>query len=94
MLTGSLDSIGGMAKSAADLSFLTELLLSTSGAHLKHGVSSILATEWQDLKIGFVDPELWQLPASLLQPSESYRQQTVGVSILIKCWKDRQLICT
>lgn len=66
MLTASLDSIGGMAKSAADLSFLTELLLSNSGAHLRKNVPSILATTWRDLKVGFVDPELWQLPTSLL----------------------------
>lgn len=77
MLTKSLDSIGGMAKSVDDLVDLTEILLSSEASSPKKELSNTSNLKWEDLAIGFVDPELWRLPTGLLEPTEKYKEQTL-----------------
>ena len=77
MLTKSLDSIGGMAKSVNDLVDLTEILLSSVPSAPRRDLANASKLQWEDLTIGFVDPELWRLPRGLLEPTENYKEQTV-----------------
>lgn len=70
-VTKTLDSIGGMAKCSADLAILTRILLSTSPAyHAAQDLESVHKMQFKDFTIGFVDPEVWRLPNSLLDPTE------------------------
>jgi Asp-tRNA(Asn)/Glu-tRNA(Gln) amidotransferase A subunit family amidase len=78
-LTKALDSIGGMAKCSADLTILTRILLSTAPAdHATQDLESVHKMQFKDFTIGFVDPEVWRLPSSLLDPTEEYKKQTVS----------------
>lgn len=77
MLTKSLDSIGGMAKSANDLVGLTEILLSSKPSAPRRDLVNTSNFKWDDLTVGFVDPELLRLPTRLLEPTGVYNEQTV-----------------
>lgn len=80
-LTKTSDSIGGMAKCSADLTILTRILLSTSPAdHAHPDLENVQKMQFKDFTIGFVDPEVWRLPNSLLDPTEEYKKQTVSAS--------------
>lgn len=80
-LTKTLDIIGEMAKCSADLTILTRILLSTAAAdHAAQHLENIHKMQFKDFTIGFVDPEAWRLPKSLLDPTEEYKKQIVSSS--------------
>jgi hypothetical protein len=56
----------GMARSAEDLALLTEIIMDPSArAKLpENGYRGFMTGSWQGLRIGFLDSELWRLPAS------------------------------
>lgn len=65
------DAIGGFAKTVRDLTDLLEVLTDKK-LHLK---SSEL---WRDIRIGFVDPTLWQPTEIAVEPNVEFTKQTVG----------------
>ena len=78
-LTNAFDTLGGMAKSVADLAALTEMLFSTLPERepASWSLKASLAKEFQKMRLGFVDIDKWQLPKSILEPDDSYLQQRV-----------------
>ncbi|KAI0433439.1 putative amidase [Xylaria sp. FL1042] len=76
MLTETMDSLGGLAKCVDDLALLTERLMSTSDGP-KLNITSF-DKKFSRFRIGFLDPNIWKLPTSLLEPTESYTRQTIN----------------
>ncbi|KAK5654732.1 hypothetical protein OQA88_7057 [Cercophora sp. LCS_1] len=65
-LTDFFDSPGPMAKSAADVTALTEVLLGG-----KYDVNS----SWQGLSVGFVDPGVWKMAEAMCRQFEGTAEQ-------------------
>jgi len=40
-------------------------------------VSGSLKTSWEGLRVGFVDPVIWQMGPSEIKPNEDFSQQSV-----------------
>jgi hypothetical protein len=70
-----------MAKSAADLIALTEMLFLSVPSGPLSGVdlSNAMPKAWTDLTLGFVDIDAWQLPRTLLDADDSYLAQRVRI---------------
>ncbi|KAJ5633528.1 amidase signature enzyme [Penicillium herquei] len=66
LIAPTFESIGGMAKTTADLAAL---------------IAIILEATWDSLTVGFVDPTKWQLPKELLTSDEDYTLQVVGTQM-------------
>ncbi|CAH0023746.1 unnamed protein product, partial [Clonostachys rhizophaga] len=66
-LSHHFDAIGGMAKSVTDLALITELLHTDQVRSTlpKDSYLSILSKDFENLKVGFLDPILWHLPEGL-----------------------------
>ncbi|PKK50858.1 hypothetical protein CI102_4196 [Trichoderma harzianum] len=60
----SLDSVGAMARSPADLAMVIEMLQETGPNHDER-LSQLMTQKWNGLRIGFVDEKIWKLPESL-----------------------------
>jgi len=71
------DSLGAMAKSASDLAILTEMLLNEKARTElpSDGYLSFMQTDFEGLKIGFVDPEEWHWPEALQPQHDGSGQQ-------------------
>lgn len=69
-ITDVFDSIGGMAKSPKDLAHLIGVLQSKD-------FTTSLSTSWEGLKVGFVDPKLWQPATFVVEPVEEFTEQSV-----------------
>jgi amidase len=67
----AFDSHGAMARTPRDLSDITGILM--GGMNF----SSSLRGSWNRLRIGFVDPNIWQ-PTSFVDPHEGFKNQTVS----------------
>lgn len=65
----AFSSLGGMAKSVKDLAELLKLIQGTD-------YSSFLTNSWEGIRIGVVDPDLWQPADFVVEPNEEYRAQT------------------
>lgn len=78
------DSLGAMAKSASDLAILTEMLLNEKARTElpSDGYLSFMQTDFEGLKIGFVDPEEWHWPEALQPQHDGSGQQMVRHSDL------------
>lgn len=70
-LTSVLDSIGGMAKTPEDLAHLMGVLQSKD-------YTAFLVSSWSGLKVGFVDPKLWQPADFVVESIESFTEQSVS----------------
>ena len=68
-------SLGGLAKSPRDLANVMSILIGGKD------FSSFLTPTWQGLRIGFVDPDLWQPAPFVVEPNEGFRKQSVRVSL-------------
>ncbi|KGO70257.1 Amidase [Penicillium italicum] len=73
LITPTFESIGGMAKTAADLADLIAVILEAS--NIPRNLPETLLTTWDNLTLGFVDPTKWQLPKELLTSDEDYTFQ-------------------
>ncbi|UKZ92115.1 uncharacterized protein TrAFT101_007083 [Trichoderma asperellum] len=60
----SLDSVGAMARSPADLAVVIEMLQATGPNHDER-LSQLMTQKWDGLRIGFVDEKVWKLPEGL-----------------------------
>lgn len=68
-LTDFFDSPGPMAKSAADLLLLMEILLGRN----YDGVGP----SWEGLSVGFLDPDVWKTGEAMCKQHEGTAEQTV-----------------
>ncbi|PNP44257.1 hypothetical protein TGAMA5MH_03863 [Trichoderma gamsii] len=63
-VTKSLDSVGAMARSPADLAVVMKML-QAKGPGYGGGLSQLMTQKWYGLRIGFVDENVWKLPETL-----------------------------
>ena len=77
-MTDFFDSPGPMAKSAADIRFLSEILLSRRFDSPKFG-------SWEGLSVGFLDPKLWSMSSDLCTQFEGIAEQMVRPMFIKKC---------
>ncbi|PVH76796.1 amidase signature enzyme [Cadophora sp. DSE1049] len=78
VISRAFDTLGGMAKSVQDLSYLIEYIQDDSA---KSGLPDM---SWAPLRLGFVKPEDWFLPASLVKPdagAETQMKTAIGAAI-------------
>ena len=70
-ISPAFDSVGGLAKTPEDLANVMSILQGQReyGAYLKGS--------WEGLRVGFVDPNLWQAADLVVEPNEDFRKQTV-----------------
>ncbi|KAJ4295247.1 hypothetical protein N0V90_007258 [Kalmusia sp. IMI 367209] len=69
-ITDVLDSIGGMAKTATDLANLFGVLQ-------EKDYTGSLNSSCEGIKLGFVDPELWQPASFVVEPVPEFTEQTL-----------------
>lgn len=62
------DSAGGMAKSAADLTALTEVLTGETFFEDDNG---------KELRVGFVDPKTWKLDEAMAKTTDEIQEEMV-----------------
>lgn len=67
----AFDSHGGMAKTPDDLAEIMGLLM--NGKDFKSSLNS----SWDGIRVGFVDPTLWQPASFVVEDNEEFRIQTV-----------------
>lgn len=64
-LSRSFDAVGGMAKSASDLTFLMDAVMEPVGKELEHTPLRYrlfqVRSQWSGLRCGFVDPAIWKV---------------------------------
>lgn len=66
-------SCGPMAKSVKDLANLMTILMDSH-----QDFSMNVQQSWKGLRIGFVDPDLWQPAPFVVEPNEDFKAQTVS----------------
>lgn len=78
-LSSRFDAVGAMSKSVADLTVVTELLLTDRVRTTlpTDGYTSNLTKTFKGLKIGFLDPKEWYLPERLCPQIPSVAQELV-----------------
>ncbi|KAJ9165614.1 Amidase family protein [Coniochaeta hoffmannii] len=65
------DSAGPMAKSAADLAILLDVLVDAAKPTVpKGGYTAAVTTSWKGLRIGTLDPDAWMFSEELRKPVE------------------------
>ncbi|TFB01466.1 hypothetical protein CCMA1212_006409 [Trichoderma ghanense] len=69
-MTDFFDSAGPMAKSAADVRTMTEILLQRTFNSDKFGT-------WEGLCVGFLDPRLWKMAEAMCPPHEGTTEQMI-----------------
>ena len=74
-LSTSFDVIGPMAKSASDLANLLNILVEDEAADYP----KFLTRSFADLKLGFVDPDIWRFPDSYSHSVEGVQEQMVSI---------------
>ena len=70
-ITAVLDTVGGMAKSPADLAHLFEILQTRD-------YKDSLNASWAGVKVGFVNPRLWQPASFVVEPVAEFTEQAVS----------------
>lgn len=70
----SLDSVGAMARSPADLAVVMEMLQATGPSH-DENLSQLMVRKWDGLRIGFVDEKIWELPEALCKHDDEALSQ-------------------
>jgi len=89
-VSSTFDTVGGMARSVRDLATLTEIVLDPPARAKipEDGYLSYLTANWEGLRLGFLDPEIWKLPDSLCEPNESALTQMVRfLTIAPAAWR-------
>lgn len=71
-MTEFFDSYGPMAKSPADLVSLLEIILGRSFQEERS-----LSDKWDDLTVGFVDPNVWKLSPDMCKQKDGTLEQMV-----------------
>lgn len=73
------DVVGSMAKTVEDVATLLAYTLDKEPRSKlpEDGYQSALVKEWTGISVGFVDPDHWRLPGTLVKPDEDVLRQTV-----------------
>jgi amidase len=74
----TFDSIGVMTKCVQDLANVLDVIVGRSRTAIpKGGYTSDLDVGWENLRVGFLDPEKWFLPAFAAKPNPKAQEQIV-----------------
>lgn len=75
------DAVGGMAKSVIDLAVITDSLLEPKSreSYKSEKFVDCLPKTFRGLKIGFLDPRVWQYPSALVKKIEEVDRQIVSL---------------
>jgi amidase len=71
----TFDSLGPMAMTAEDLELLVDIILERKGPESEHLKKAVPVQK--GLKVGFVDPRIWNLDESMIRPIEGAPEQMV-----------------
>lgn len=76
----TFDTVGSMAKTVQDVANLVQRTLSDVARSKlpTNGYQDHLVKGWEGIRVGFVDPDKWRLPETLVKPDEGVLSQTVG----------------
>ena len=77
-ISAAFDSVGGLAKTPEDLANVMSIL------QVQKEYSPYLIGSWKGLRVGFVDPNLWQPADFVVEPNEAFHQQSVRKSPQLK----------
>lgn len=78
-MTEFFDSPGPMAKSAADVHVLTEILLGRK-------FDLLVETDiWNGVEVGFLDPKVWKMADDFCTQFEGTAKQMVCIHIMTMC---------
>lgn len=77
-LSTSFDVIGPMAKSAGDLANLLNVIVKNETANYPE----FLTKSFANLRLGFVDPDIWRFPDAYSHPIDGVRDQMVSIASL------------
>lgn len=80
-MTEFFDSPGPMAKSAADVRVLTEILLGRKFNLPAESESNI----WEGIEVGFLDPKVWKMADDFCTQFEGTAEQMVCLHIMTMC---------
>ena len=88
-ISPAFDSVGGLAKTCKDLANVRSILQGQEDYHL------YLIDSWKGLRVGFVDPNLWQPADLVVEPNEGFREQTVRrfPHLKLLCANNNQVRC-
>jgi amidase len=78
-VAASFDTAGGMAKTVLDSSLLSDVLLQQINP-ARPSLVGAMREDWEEISVGFVDIELWRLPAEVRGDVPRYNEQTVSTS--------------
>lgn len=71
-----------MAKSVKDLAAITQVIL--QAAKEPKSMKVEFQSDWQGIRLGFVDPPKWKLPDFLFDSDEAYLAQVVSIFISMR----------
>jgi amidase len=81
-VAASFDTAGGMAKSVLDLALLSDVLLQQMNP-ARPSLVGVMREDWEGMAVGFVDIELWRLPADVRGDVPGYNEQTVSITHIL-----------
>ncbi|RMD44482.1 hypothetical protein DV735_g655, partial [Chaetothyriales sp. CBS 134920] len=71
------DALGGFTKSAEDMANLWNHLFAVKADAITLTTRELSSSSWIDLRVGFVDPELWQPADFVTEPNEPFKEQSI-----------------
>lgn len=84
-ITAFCDVAGPLTKSTRDLAILLDILVDSSKTMIPEGgYESAVTGRWDGLKIGTLDPEIWNFPAIARKPAPDAEAQMVGQYAVFK----------
>ncbi|KAI0109049.1 amidase signature domain-containing protein [Nemania sp. FL0031] len=77
VISTSFDTVGAMAKSVDDLATLVGCIqdVTPGSGEATPNYQAVFQKDWSGLRLGFVDPDKWQLPPKLVEPIEEVNVQ-------------------
>ena len=76
------DAPGPMAKSAYDIAVLLDILVDSSKTSIPPGgYTTALSKSWANIRVGTLDPKVWEYPATVVTPNIYATAQMVGACL-------------
>lgn len=77
-VTVRYDTAGPIGKTTKDIADLMDVLVDHVETHvLEGGYASAMVSDWTDIRVGTLDPEIWRLSDALVKPVPEATKQIV-----------------
>ena len=77
-ITARYDTAGPIGKTTKDVADLMDVLVDHDKTHVPEGTyASAIVSDWTDIRVGTLDPEIWRLPDAFVKPVPGATKQTV-----------------